>query len=687
MNQIVTIIRRHWIPLLGLNSVLLAAITYIGVVSPRSWKASAQFILPVPNADLNANLGTLGNLRSGNNSGFSEQLNPITVQSGIITGDAVLSRVLTVDPEQSLYSNLANYKGLFEVIPQKQSPIMVVEAKGSSPDLAKRRIFALIIAYQQRLKELRRNDTSAQQQLGQEELAKALTNLNQAQNDLAKFQQSTGLIDSQEQTQKLIASINELKTIQATVTAESQANETQAKVAAAGLGMSPQQAMNSLRLGENKEYQVAREKLSQVETALADARSKYTNENPQVQSLLVQRQELLRESNQRLAEVVPNATEEIDTTLGGNGSRDSRIDMIAEMIRTQSAAKGQQQQANQLQSQVNKLSAELSSISKNQAQLADLQRKYEIAEGVYNGMTAQMQKAKIDTFNSYPNMQLLEGPIVDPKPFEPKLQLIAFGGILAAIFGSLALVLFLEARKPLLSPKDLQHMEFPVLGSISRLKRPDMERYLEADIEIDFQRLASAISCLMLEKHRLMVTSATFGEGKTTVTLGLALALVNFGFRVLVVDGDLRQAEMSRRLGHLKKIKPSSKQTPVSVYPGIDLIPAPPIPKNKIGEFFARGSFERCLSTIQDSGSYDYVLVDSAPVGLASETALMSEVVSNVLFVVRPATSDRFSVMDSLEQLTRHNARITGLVVNGVDSRTEAYRYYGRQRELLETEV
>jgi len=59
---------------------------------------------------------------------------------------------------------------------------------------------------------------------------------------------------------------------------------------------------------------------------------------------------------------------------------------------------------------------------------------------------------------------------------------------------------------------------------------------------------------------------------------------------------------------------------------------------------FLRGSFEQCLKVAQDSGCYDYVLVDSAPVGLASETNLMGTV-RNVLFVVRSGTSDRYPVM------------------------------------------
>jgi len=225
-----------------------------------------------------------------------------------------------------------------------------------------------------------------------------------------------------------------------------------------------------------------------------------------------------------------------------------------------------------------------------------------------------------------------------------------------------------------------------VLGRIPFLKRPDMERSLEAEVKIDFQRLASAVSYLKLENQRLMVTSSTVGEGKTTVTLGLALALINFGFRVLVVDADLQQAEMTRRLGRTeKKIKENSKQAPITVFPGLDLLTAPSMRKDKITEFFARGDFERRLSSIQN-GNYDYVLVDSPPVSLAIEPALISQAVQNVLFVVRPGTSDRYSFIDSFEQLTQHNAQIIGLVVNGAESQTEGYRY-GRQRELLEVEA
>jgi uncharacterized protein involved in exopolysaccharide biosynthesis/Mrp family chromosome partitioning ATPase len=691
MNQLITTIRRHWLSLFLLNGVLLSAtafvIIYVEVIAPKVWKSNARFILPIPTGGGSASLGSLGDLKSGSGITVSDQLNPLTVQTSIITSDAVFARIWAADPERSLYPKLKNYKALFTVTPANQSPIMDVEAQGSTPELARQRIATLTKVYQARLNELRQNDTDNREQPAQEELERSRNNLVQAQNALAKFQQSTGLINSDEQAKNLIATITDLKNTQATVMADGQGSATQAKLFAARLNTTPQQAMNSLRLGENKEYQSVRDKLSQVETNLAAAKGVYTAEHPQVQSLLLQRQELLRDLRQRIATALPgNEAKGADTSLGGNGGRDSRIDMIVGLINTEAKAAGLEQQARQIQNQVDKLNAELSFITRNKAQLADLQRKYDIAEGVYKGIIAQVQQAKLDTFNSYPSVQLLDGPTSDPEPSKPRLLLIALGGILASIFGSVALVLFQEGRNPLLKAKDLQQVEFPLLVSISRLKRPDIERDLEAEIEIDFQRLASVISSLTLKNHRLMVTSSTFGEGKTTVTLGLALALVNFGFRVLVVDGDLRHAELGRRLGYSQaQPETNSKPVPISISPGLDLLPAPFIPKDKIAQFFARGKFERNLNLIQNAGDYDYVLVDSAPINLAIESTLMSAVVENVLFVVRPGTSDRYTVMDGFEQITQHNAQIKGVVVNGVKTRTEGY-YYGHKRELVEAE-
>jgi Mrp family chromosome partitioning ATPase len=179
-----------------------------------------------------------------------------------------------------------------------------------------------------------------------------------------------------------------------------------------------------------------------------------------------------------------------------------------------------------------------------------------------------------------------------------------------------------------------------------------------------------------------MIGSATAGEGKTTVTFGLASALVTLGFRVLIVDGDFRKAELSRRLGYSRSMESFSLGLkPVQVRPGLDLLLIRP-DEDKIAEFVARGGFEQSLSVAQAAGDYDYVLIDSAPVSLTSEAALMATVACNVLLVVWLGTSHRNPFNDTLEQLMRHKAQILGLVVNGMETLSEGYLYGRKETQI-----
>jgi polysaccharide biosynthesis transport protein len=684
MSNVTAIVRRHWKPLLALNCALFAATVSIAIYSPRTWTATARVILPNVTGGLDASLGTLGNLRDTGN-GFSQEVNPPTIQAAILKSDDVIQRVWMNDPEKDLYKKPGQYPKLFKVSPKDQSTIIEIEVQGSSAYAAQTRAQALLNVYQDRLNELRKDDATVREKFNRGELETNRIELSQAQLALSKFKQATGLVNVSEQTKALATSVSTLAAAQAQALGEGKAAEIRSKVLAARIGMTPQQAFSSLRLGENKEYQAIRQKLSEVEIALTDARGIYTDKNERVQSLVLRREELLNALKQEVGKALPQgATQGMDTTLGGNNYRDARIDLIVQLIEAESTGNGAKQQAAQIQQQLDKFNTNLRSFGKDEAKLLELQRKYDITEGVYKGLVAQIEQAKVSAFNSYPNVQTLDRPNTDPKPTSPKLLLIALGGALGSVFGSLALALGLESRNPLFGPKDLQSVELPVLGRISKLEKsvPHAEIALAKEV-LTFQRLASSISIMPLENRRLLVTSSTFGEGKTSVTLGLALALNNLGFRVLLVDGDFYKAGLSKRfaLGQGPTTPLATIGQTIPIRAGLDLLPT--IAKQeKIRQFVVRGGLELLLNTLQADNHYDYILVDSPPMSLTSEASLMATFLDNVLFVVRPGISNRYAVAESLEQLTQQHAHTIGLCINGLETQTEGYRY-GRSESLV----
>ncbi|HBB31709.1 MAG TPA: exopolysaccharide biosynthesis protein [Cyanobacteria bacterium UBA8803] len=666
LARIATITARHWKFLLALNVLVLAAAASNYVTSPKVWTAKAQLILPDTTSSLDANLGTLGSL-TNDEPVFSNQLNPLKVQAYILTSDALMQRLWASDTENSQFG-LRSYKKLFEISPQEQSTTISLTVKGSSPELAHQRAIALIEAYQQRLNELRQTDGVARAQFSQKQLEQAQQRLNQAQMELAQFQKSSGLVNSEEQTRGLVQSISELTTAQAQAQAQALASINEVRTLSNRLGLTPDQAIRSLGLAENPDYQFIRQKLTEVEAKLVEAKATYTMENPRVEGLVIQRDELQRQLQQYITQAAGDAS--IDTTM--TGERQGRATLIQQLILAESTASAQQRQATQLQSQAEQLNATLKLIPGHQAKLLELKRQYEVAEGVYKGLVAQIQKVNIDAFNAYPNVQVLDPPTVSSNPTDPKKTLIALNAFVASVVGSIALLLLLEARNPLLSPKDLQTLKFAIVVRIPRLKQSVVGLGLTTETEVEFQRLASAISLQPLKNRRLLVTSATMGEGKTTVTLGLATALVDLGFRVLLVDGDFRKAQLSHRLGYARELLPPEK--PVQLRPSLDLVPTLP-KQGKIVEMVTRGRFEESLVAAQSANEYDYILVDSAPVSLTSETVLMAAITRNVLFVVRPGISKRNFVNDSLAQLTQHNAELFGLAINGMEIPSISYTY------------
>ncbi|VEP18893.1 conserved hypothetical protein [Hyella patelloides LEGE 07179] len=719
MDKLYLKINRHWKPLLLFN-LLLTIITICKInLSQKTWDAKAQLILPNTSGNLDADLGTLGSLKS-TGINFSNTIDPLLVQQSILVSNPVLKQVLDSDPEKELFSSVSSYKKLFEVSLVEKSNTFNLNVSASNPELAHQRTAKWIEAYQERLNQLRQADNQSRQQFqsNQKQVKEAKQNLEQAEQELAELKQNLRLVNSDEQIKGMVKVMSDLTSLQQQAQAQAQANRQQITTISKRLSLTPTQAIRSLSLGENKDYQFVRNKLIEVDTTLNQLQTNFTNQEPRVQSLLQEREELQR----RLQQYVDDAAEEIQIDSTVTSDSRGRANLIQQLVLLESEAEANQKQADQLKSQIEQMSINLESIPGEQAQLLKLERKRNIAEGIYQGLTAQVQQVGINSFDTYPNVQVIDPPEAKSKPSSPDTKLIIFSSLLASVVGSTALLLLLEGRDPLLSAKDLQSKNFSIIVSIPRFKNSDNALDFPPYIEVEFEKLASAIISQPKSKnlnsvsklqssgeklgsaqlasidsrskqsHRLLITSAVAGEGKTTVTIGLAKALVNLGFKVLIVDGDYYKGELSQRFDY----NPNSQQEieqPISVKPNLDLFIIKPLETEKAVTLISWGQFEARLEAVESQGNYDYVLIDTSPVNLTSEAVVMTSVILDTLFVIRPGISKRNSVTSSLEQLITNNSRILGLVVNGVPKNTEEYSYRSnylstsgtRIQETLET--
>lgn len=146
----------------------------------------------------------------------------------------------------------------------------------------------------------------------------------------------------------------------------------------------------------------------------------------------------------------------------------------------------------------------------------------------------------------------------------------------------------------------------------------------------------------------IVITSDKSGEGKSFITLNLGISFTKIGKKVLIVGADLRKSKLHYFFDHNNKIGLSSylqgTQTDlktlvhISDVVGLDYIPAGPVPFNP-GELLQKSEFQALLDEF--GKRYDYIILDTAPVGLVADAVPFLSKADHVLFIIRWLYSDK----------------------------------------------
>jgi len=195
----------------------------------------------------------------------------------------------------------------------------------------------------------------------------------------------------------------------------------------------------------------------------------------------------------------------------------------------------------------------------------------------------------------------------------------------------------------------------------------------------------------------VLVTSAVPNEGKTAFCLSMARYLAADGHKVLLIDADLRRPGVARCFGG------STAGRMTELLEGkIELEGAVQIDQRSGAHYLAAASDDAhpqdVLSSIQMGmvldkarGSYDFVLIDTPPILVAADAALVAEFSDHCLFFIRWGTTSRDLVMSALRRLSLYNVKVGGIVLSHVNLRKHKqfaagegyYHSYGRAHRLL----
>ena len=184
----------------------------------------------------------------------------------------------------------------------------------------------------------------------------------------------------------------------------------------------------------------------------------------------------------------------------------------------------------------------------------------------------------------------------------------------------------------------------------------------------------------------ILVTSSGAADGKTFVSLNLAISLAQIGKRVLLLDADMRKSRLHKLLNTFNDQGFSSLLStsgPIAVKPfptmveGLDLLPAGPHPPNP-ADLLDSTRFADILDAFLRQG-YDHIVIDSPPVLAVADPTITAGKVEGVLLVARAGITNRDGLRHAGERLQQVKAQIIGSVLNGADLAGRGYYQYTYQ--------
>jgi capsular exopolysaccharide synthesis family protein len=468
-----------------------------------------------------------------------------------------------------------------------------------------------------------------------------------------------------------------------------------------GLGNDPLAAQsNSMVLtqgGGLSNLQQLRQQQSQLKINLADAATTYGPNNRHLKEMQTQIHALDDQIQEELQQIVKRAQVDFQLAQGTEGA-----------IRRQF---GQQKTA-------------ASKLNEKTVQFAVLSQEAFSRKNLYEDLYTKLQEANVSAGIKATNITIVDPARSQSVPIRPKPVSYLAIGLLFGIFVGLSTAFTADnLDRTVTTPLEVEEITGkPVIGIIPTFGEP--VRTYGGQLLTDSRKKATkrlpvsnpvwmlsdpnsgaAEACRALRTSILLsrtgggpkiilVTSCIPGEGKTTLTMDLAVAFAQHNKKVIVIEADMRRPRIKHVMdvpskAGLSNVLAGSLTSDEAILHGVhvamlDVLPAgprPPMPSEILGS----AAFDELLEELRLQ--YDIVLIDSPPALLVTDAVAMSAKTDAVLWVAQAGVITRPQLARAAELIERNRIPVIGFVVNRMDSRSAGYgyeyygRYYGEKKE------
>ncbi|MGQ9678671.1 MAG: GumC family protein [bacterium] len=326
--------------------------------------------------------------------------------------------------------------------------------------------------------------------------------------------------------------------------------------------------------------------------------------------------------------------------------------------------------------------AELARLPTEERQLARLTRDVEVARQVHSLLELKFEEARIQEAGRLSQVALIDAPNwgrkIRPTPFKNGLTALILSLILA-----LATTTAVDALDTIVRhPEDLERRAWTIIGSIPRLNTTSPLN-LPENISEQFRILRTNLQFLGAEKkiEKIVVTSPSPAEGKSTVSINLARVLAASGKKTILIDCDLRKPVIHKHFNRRRKpgitdvvllgtpleeaLSQPAADAPAVICAGT----TPPSPV----DFFTSSAFHNFLNRLAET--YDYIVIDTPPVLVSADALALAAQSDGILLVTRMKQTDIRALTEARKLINQAQGRILGVVANGINIK-HRYGYY-----------
>lgn len=547
------------------------------------------------------------------------------------------------------------YSNALSIAPtSKTTSVVVISLKNSKPQRGKDFINKLLEVYNINANNDKNEVAQKTAEFINERISIISKELGSTEQDLENFKRSAGITDLSSEAQIALTGNAEY---------EKKRVENQTQI---NLVEDLQKYM------QGNEYEVLPTNVGLQDAGLAGAIDRYNE-------MLVERKRLLRTS-----------TENNPTIINLNTSiRAMRTNVRATLNAT---LKGLQITRDDLAREANRYLRRINDAPTQERQFVSIARQQEIKAGLYLMLLQKREENAITLAATANNAKTIDEALTDDNPVSPKRMMIYLAAFVIGLGLPVGIIYIITLMKFKIEGRaDVEKLtNIPVVGDIPLTEEKtgsiavfENQNNLMSET---FRNIRTNLQ-FMLENDKkvILVTSTISGEGKSFISANLAISLSLLGKKVVIVGLDIRKPGLN------KVFQLSTKEKGITQYlanPEMDLmelvqqsdvnknlciLPGGTVPPNPT-ELLARDGLDKAINTLKNN--FDFIILDTAPVGMVTDTLLIGRVANLSLYVCRADYTHKaeFTLINELAE----NKKLPNLsvVINGVDLKQRKYGYY-----------